>query len=139
MDEIAICCFARMYHIHVAVIMGLMFWILEKTKIFISVMKLGFIGSLSFISMKWKTSTGDTDPEPGTSGLGKYPDKPAEPAFNTYNLWPRKEQLTCPVSPEKSPEPDGYDLHSKNKKITSHPNQSQESQLNLQRLSLLYL
>ena len=71
---------------------------------------LGFIGGLNFIGMKWKTQNEDThvEQEPGPSGTSKTPDVPT----GSYNLRPRKEQLTHHLTPEKLPEPEGYHLHS---------------------------
>ena len=122
LDEIAICCFMRMYHIHIAVIMDSMFWTTCKDHDLQKCNKiLGFIGSLSFISMKWKTQAEDThvEQEPGPSGPSKTPDAPT----STYNLCPRKEQPTHHVTPEKLPEPEGYHLYSHAKKQSPKPKQ----------------
>ena len=84
---------------------------------------LGFVGGLSFISMKWKTPAEDTHVEPkqGNSGPSKTPD---DPTGSSYNLCPRKDQPTCHVTPEKFPEPEGYDLHSRAKKQSPTPKQT---------------
>ena len=62
LDEIGICCFARMYHLHIAIIMDTMFW---TTRWDHDINKcdqiLGFKGGLQFVSMKWKTKTDNAD------------------------------------------------------------------------------
>ena len=72
LDEIAICCFARMYHLHVEITMDSMFWTTCQDHDFHKCDKLlGFIGSLNFVSIRWKTTSDENipepEPEPGTS------------------------------------------------------------------------
>ena len=111
-DEIAICCFARMYHIHIRIIMDDMYWTTRKDHDLKKCDKLlGFIGGLQFVSIKWKTTDDnkDEESEPGTSGLGNTPDNHGG---ISYNLRSRKEQNTCQQTSQKSPEPEGYNLRS---------------------------
>ena len=57
LDEIGICYFAHMYHLHVGIIMDMPYWttchdhdIQKCDKL------LGFLGGLKFVSMKWKST-----------------------------------------------------------------------------------
>ena len=93
-DEIAICCFARMYRIHIGIIMDDMYWTTQKDHDLKKCDKiLGFIGGIQFVSIKWKTTDDnkDEESEPGTSGLGNTPDNHGG---ISYNLPPRKKQNT---------------------------------------------
>ena len=94
MSTNAICCFARMYHIHIGIIMDDMYWTTQKDHDLKKCDKLlGFIGGLQFVSIKWKTTDDNKseESEPGTSGLGNTPD---DHGGISYNLCPRKEQNT---------------------------------------------
>ena len=120
-DEIAICCFARMYHIHIGIIMDDMYWTTRKDHDLKKCDKLlGFIGGLQFVSIKRKTTDDNTDEEsePDTSGHGSTP-------FNqgriSYNLRPRKDQNTRQLTSKNSPEPEGYNLCSRTIKESHNP------------------
>ena len=53
LDEIGICCFARMYHLHIGIIMDTMYWTAHRDHDIQKCDKLlGFMGGLKFVSMK---------------------------------------------------------------------------------------
>lgn len=119
LDEIAICCFARMYHIHIGIVMDNMFWTTRKDHDLNKCDKLlGFIGGLKFVSIKWKTRADNTVPDselqhkPSTSHLNKNPDFPTT---RSYNLRPRKYQPAHEKTPESEPVPTGYNLRKRKK------------------------
>ena len=123
LDEIGICCFTHMYHLHVGIIMGTQYWTTHHDHDIQKCDKLlSFLGSLKFVSMKWKStpenssSEGQSEPEVSDSDTKQ---KPKTKRDNEYNLWPRKPQ---PASPEPEPEQGGYHLCSRDKKPAQKPN-----------------
>ena len=125
LDQIGICCFTRMYHLHIGIIMDTMFWTTHQDHDINKCDKiLGFKGGLRFVSMKWKTtpdspekSTSEQESETGTSDKDTS-NPPAENIEITYNLRPRKPiDTTC----DSSPEPEGYNLHSRGSKPSPEP------------------
>ena len=81
LDEIALCCFAQMYHIHIEIIMDMMYWTTCQDHDLHKYHKLlGYIGGLSFTSIKWNTSV-DSEPEPEHEPVKRKAD---------YNFCPRK-------------------------------------------------
>ena len=116
LEEIRICCSARMYHLHIAIIMDTIYWTTCQDQDINKCDKiLGFKGGLQFVSMKQKTTADDADkptsePEldPHTSNVDttKTPDENKD---RTYNLRPRKPKDT---THDSSPEPEGYNLRS---------------------------
>ena len=77
LDEIAIFCFARMYHLHIDIIMDTMYWTTHRDHNIKKCDKLlGFMGGLKFVGMRWKTTTVTPDNSSseeenvaGTSGI----------------------------------------------------------------------
>ena len=120
MDEIAICCFARMYHLHIGIIMDTMYWTTRQDHNIQKCDKLlGFMGGLKFVGMKWKTtpvtldnSSSEEDDVAGTSGIDNT-DSPHGNIQSNYNLRPRKVQETSRAS---MPELESYNLCSHDKK-----------------------
>ena len=123
LDKIGICCFARMYHLYVGIIMDTQYWTTHRDHDIQKCDKLlGFLGSLKFVSMKWKStqgnssSEGQSEPEISDSDAKQ---KLKTKRDNEYNLQPRKPQ---PASPEPEPEQEGYHLHSCDKEPAQKPN-----------------
>ena len=120
LDEIAICCFARMYHLHIGIILDTMYWTTCRDYNIQKCDKLlGFMGSLKFVGMKWKTmpvtpdnSSSEEDDVAGTSGIDNT-DPPHGNIKSNYNLRPRKVQETTHAS---TPQLEGYNLRSHDKK-----------------------
>ena len=120
LDKIAICCFARMYHLHIGIIMDTMYWATHRVHNIQKCDKLlGFMGGLKFVGMKWKTtpvtpdnSSSEEDDVAGTSGIDKT-DPPHGNIQSNYNLRPRKVQETTHAS---TPELEGYNLRLHDKK-----------------------
>ena len=57
LDEIGKCCFSWMYHLHVGIIMDMMYWTTRHDHDIHKCDKLlGYIGGLSFVSMRWKVT-----------------------------------------------------------------------------------
>ena len=106
-DEIAICCFTHLYHLHVGIIMDTQYWTTHHDHDIQKCNKiLGFLGGLKFVSMKWEStpencsSEGQSEPEMSDSDTKTNRD-------NEYNLRPRKPQ---PARPEPEPKEQGYYL-----------------------------
>ena len=120
LDEIAICCFARMYHLHIGIKMDTMYWTTRRDHNIQKCDKLlGFMGSLKFVGMKSKTtsvtpdnSSSEEDDVAGTSGIDTT-NPPHGNIKSNYNLRPRKVQETSHAS---TPELEGYNLRSHDKK-----------------------
>ena len=142
-DEIAICCFARMYHLHVGIIMDTQYWTTHHDHDIQKCDKLlGFLGGLKFVSMKWKStpenSSCEGQSEPEMSDSDTKP-KTKTKRDNEYNLWPRKPQ---PARPEPETKVQGYNLHSRAKgpvqrrnKETPRPlKPAKKNQINLEKL-----
>ena len=119
LDEIAICCFARMYHLHIGIIMDTMYWTTHRDHNIQKCDKLlGFMGSLKFVGMEWKTTpvtpdnSSSEDDVAGTSGIDTT-NPPNGNIQSNCNLRPRKVQETSCAS---TPELEGYNLRSHVKK-----------------------
>ena len=111
LDEIAILAFARMYHVHIAILQNGCYWStnhnkkLEECNIFLL-----YYGKLEFEDTR--SANSNPDLEAVTPGL----DVPT-PASACYDLRPKKKADNPGLKEPQKPEPHKYDLRSKTPKI----------------------